>query len=298
MLIQGALGVPSFKSPWLGIPLHTQTTKEYSFVNTEVAPNISYAYQALALDEKRTPFSPTVWESPKPGTKVALKELKQTWFPGVHTSVGGGNADTSISDITLAWMMTQLSPHLAFESHYVDRQRQQNVEFYKRNNVPVTEWALGLIRRSDTGLLNAMMGRTDRTPGVYNRLDASTSETLDTSLFKTCEFIHSSVRWRWKIAHGAGLAETSEATVGKGKYEPAAMADWEFLEPGPVDESKYGKQPELKKWERHGKWVKNDGKGGFTFIVEEKIVDKSLEGELLDGWSDVKGKLGAGVVVE
>lgn len=84
----GSLGLPDLKL--LGIPLHRTSKREYAFVNTEVGYNIEYAYQALALDERRAPFSPTVWESPKPDAAVVLQELKQCWFPGVHTSIGGG----------------------------------------------------------------------------------------------------------------------------------------------------------------------------------------------------------------
>lgn len=59
-----------------------------------------------------------------------LKELKQSWFPGVHTTVGGGFQDTSISDLTLAWMMTQLSQFLAFDPGYLVRQSKANEDLY------------------------------------------------------------------------------------------------------------------------------------------------------------------------
>jgi hypothetical protein len=55
----GTLGVPTMKV--FGIPLHVGSTLQYSFINTQVAPNVENAYQALALDEMRTAFQPTVW---------------------------------------------------------------------------------------------------------------------------------------------------------------------------------------------------------------------------------------------
>ncbi|KAI0390447.1 hypothetical protein F5Y17DRAFT_461757 [Xylariaceae sp. FL0594] len=56
--------------------------------------------------------------------KGADSELVQVWFPGYHINIGGGSDDLlkkkegdfeQISMITLAWMVEQLRPHLAFE---------------------------------------------------------------------------------------------------------------------------------------------------------------------------------------
>ena len=35
--------------------------------------------------------------------------VEQAWFPGVHSDVGGGYAETGLSDITLQWMMDRVS---------------------------------------------------------------------------------------------------------------------------------------------------------------------------------------------
>jgi hypothetical protein len=45
--------------------------------------------------------------------------LKQTWFPGVHSNIGGGMDDQQLSDITLAWMLSQLDGMLDFDQDYV-----------------------------------------------------------------------------------------------------------------------------------------------------------------------------------
>jgi hypothetical protein len=89
----GSLGIPDI-GPF-------SFRKELSFIDCEVSPTVSYAFQALALDEKRKPFLPTVWQSPKCADNQ-LKVLKQTWFPGVHSNVGAGYSDTEIADLTLA----------------------------------------------------------------------------------------------------------------------------------------------------------------------------------------------------
>lgn len=289
----GSLGVPTMKI--FGIPLHTDNVIEYSFINTQVAPNVEHAYQALALDEVRTPFSPTVWESPAPGSKTALKELKQTWFPGVHTSIGGGYADTSISDITLAWMITQLSPHLSFDKSYIPAQRAQNQEFYGTKNVPVRSWAMGLIQRSDEGFLNTMTGRTVRTPGEYHPTDPMTGKAKPKKMQKTCEFVHPSVRYRIE-QKGAGLASDDGDYVGKGVYAPNALKGWNFKVSGEVE----GMTPEeVTEWREYGKWVvQRKGEDKPTFIVEEKIEPGTAEMDLIEGWPEgwngLQSKLYAG----
>src|SRR5947207_10612764 len=60
----------------------------------------------LALDERRAPFSPTLWSLSPENTKT---KLKQVWFPGHHSSVGGGDHDHGISNITIAWMVEQVT---------------------------------------------------------------------------------------------------------------------------------------------------------------------------------------------
>ena len=61
--------------------------------------DIQHAYHALALDEHRGAFRPTLWyidhemrsELEREGKPIP--ELKQVWFPGVHINSGGGSDD-------------------------------------------------------------------------------------------------------------------------------------------------------------------------------------------------------------
>lgn len=90
----GALGIPLAGLRWL-------TRKDYTFHDTELSGVVQEAYHALAIDERRKPFEPTLWmEKPKEGQHV-----EQVWFPGVHSDVGGGYPENDLSDISLEWMM-------------------------------------------------------------------------------------------------------------------------------------------------------------------------------------------------
>ena len=94
----GSLGVPDIA--WLsrlGVP---HSTVEYRFFDTDLSERIEYAFQALALDETRPPFTATLWErTPK---HRLTTDLRQCWFPGNHGNVGGGWQDCGIANMSLA----------------------------------------------------------------------------------------------------------------------------------------------------------------------------------------------------
>ncbi|KAK6386667.1 hypothetical protein LTR65_008866 [Meristemomyces frigidus] len=284
----GTLGVPEIDV--LGLKLFDSTHREYSFVNTEVPANLEYAYQALALDEERKTFSPTVWESPKPGAPSSLQILKQCWFPGVHSNIGGGYQDTSMADITLAWMVSQLQRHLTFNPNYILLQQKQNEKFYVDHNVPVRSWAMGQIWKSDAGVVNTLTGRQARTPGEYHATDPITGKQLARKLTNTREFVHPSVRYRIQ-QHGLGLA-TSDDDPGKGSYNPIALDGWTYCPPGePWRDKDLHFDESADSWDHCGKWIMQRQNGDATFIVEEQVEKGSEEAKLMDAWPGVAEKV-------
>ncbi len=89
----------------LGIPAITGGVDpiRYGFLDTNLHAKIQNAYQALAIDEHRREFPPTLWTLPK--VPVPGQTVEQVWFAGAHSDVGGGYEDGGLSDITLAWMI-------------------------------------------------------------------------------------------------------------------------------------------------------------------------------------------------
>jgi hypothetical protein len=94
-----------------------QHSLDFAFVDTTVPACVENAIHALALDETRTPFSPTMWEKPSES-----QTLTQVWFAGSHADVGGGYDETAPADITLTWMVGQLSKFMDFDSDLLDFQ--------------------------------------------------------------------------------------------------------------------------------------------------------------------------------
>ena len=87
----GSLGVPSRSLDWVD--------RGYEFHDTTLSRIVRNAYHALAIDETRPEFVPTLWTSaPKEG-----QTLEQVWFPGVHSEVGGKKG-SPLTDVPLRWM--------------------------------------------------------------------------------------------------------------------------------------------------------------------------------------------------
>lgn len=88
--------------------------RRYRTVGESIPKNIKLAIQALALDETRRHFKPMVWDERK---KLEHQELIQCWFAGNHGDVGGGNKDMTLADISLAWMIGQLTDKTHFDQN-------------------------------------------------------------------------------------------------------------------------------------------------------------------------------------
>jgi hypothetical protein len=96
----GALGIPND----LAILNLLDRFGRYEFHDTAISDRILNARHAVAVDEKRAPFTPTLWTG---GARRAT--VKQVWFPGVHCDVGGGYRETGLSDGALRWMIDEAS---------------------------------------------------------------------------------------------------------------------------------------------------------------------------------------------
>ncbi|TGJ86864.1 hypothetical protein E0Z10_g1916 [Xylaria hypoxylon] len=96
--------------PKLPRRLPQMRSHKLAFVDSKLCPSIQRGFQALALDEKRFHFQPKLWVKHKP-----TQELKQCWFRGSHANIGGGISNFGLANLSLAWMICQLHPHVKFE---------------------------------------------------------------------------------------------------------------------------------------------------------------------------------------
>ncbi|KAI8265820.1 hypothetical protein K4K58_010703 [Colletotrichum sp. SAR11_239] len=205
----GSLGWP--KMPWEKIRTD-RSADELRFASLDVHPNVEHAFHALALDEWRTAFSPTLWG--KRGNTTT--HLRQVWFPGSHSNVGGGFKDQQIATIALAWMADQLtSVGVEFSTPEMKR-----IFYTVDPSVEAREWGKGRISNpSGTTAIpdkayNAFWypwqtitgGNTvagTRTPGSYME-DGRKDVIQDPN-----ELIHPSVRIRY-LYDGLGLDDNGD----------------------------------------------------------------------------------------
>jgi uncharacterized protein (DUF2235 family) len=95
----GALGVP--------FPIFRKMFgTAYPFLNTGLRRNNEYAFHALAVDEHRKAFTPTLWTNmgatdapPRP-----IERTEQRWFVGAHANIGGGCFSDQLAQLPFQWI--------------------------------------------------------------------------------------------------------------------------------------------------------------------------------------------------
>ncbi len=94
----GAMGLPDYA-------VGGDRVDAFRFADTKLSPKVRRRFHAVALDERRGDFAPTLWEP--------ADRIEQVLFPGAHGDVGGGyptaNGESGLSDRALAWMIERLT---------------------------------------------------------------------------------------------------------------------------------------------------------------------------------------------
>ncbi len=143
----GSLGIP------IGTVLPYLTRHYYQFHDVKLSKGIEHAYQAIAIDEQRKNFEPTLWEKQE---DTHGQTLEQVWFAGTHSNVGGGYQDSGLSNIAFLWLKEKAEAcGLAFDPVYI------------RNNIceDLNQNICGELRDSKTGLFS-FLGSSNRPIGV------------------------------------------------------------------------------------------------------------------------------------
>ncbi|MET3524099.1 DUF2235 domain-containing protein [Mesorhizobium abyssinicae] len=199
------------------IPGFSRST--FNYLQTGLRIHILNGYHALAIDEHRNDFAPTLWDVRHPKDQNAviaqarpLSAVEQRWFVGAHANVGGGYQTDLLAQAPLRWMMKKAeSQGLSFRSE-VDLDGDALI-------APIADsyksFGSGLY-----AIVSPPLYRTiGRDPDV--REDGShinVNETIDASVFE---------RWRADLTYRpANLVEWAQRTkVDPGQLRTSVRAD-------------------------------------------------------------------------
>lgn len=184
----GALGVPF--QLWRKL-----RGEAYPFLNTGLRVSNNFAFHALAIDEHRKAFRPTLWTNIRSTAAVRpIEKTEQRWFVGAHANVGGGCFTDSLAQIPFDWLIAKAEKcGLTFSARHV---RPVNAHLGRISD-SYAEMAYGLYR------ILTFFRRFYRpldTPPIDEPNAANINETIDATVFQ-----------RWQTDH---------------TYRPPALKAW------------------------------------------------------------------------
>jgi hypothetical protein len=146
----GALGIPDD----LEILNFFDDPSKWKFHDTDLGDHVKNARHAMAIDEIRSNFSVTRWKNANERND-AVKEL---WFPGVHSDVGGGYSNSELANGALLWMM--------------DESEAFGLKF--RNNIKamINADPLGVMHNSYKGIFAKLRSRPRNIPAMVDENNA------------------------------------------------------------------------------------------------------------------------------
>jgi uncharacterized protein (DUF2235 family) len=177
----------------LGVPFGSRVSSSSLFHNTRLSNIYRNAYQALAIDEHRRHFSPTLWTrfapaKPHPVRRQPSRQtrVEQRWFSGAHANIGGGYRDNRLCQLSLAWLVDKAQQNgLAFRYPV-----QVDASSYRDDVIDsYAEFALGVYKAVTLGCrYHRVIGAAPRTVTNPDGTVTTVSETIDGSVFD---------RWRY-----------------------------------------------------------------------------------------------------
>jgi uncharacterized protein (DUF2235 family) len=190
----GAVGLDAGEIPGI-------SSSTFDYLQTGLRIHILNGYHALAVDEHRKKFAPTLWDvhiKKDPNAPHArprtLSEVEQRWFVGAHANVGGGYETDLLAQAPLRWMMQKAKTHgLTFRSEVIldgDAINAPIADSYKVFGYGLYSWVSSPLYRS--------VGEEPRIRDDGSQ--ANVNETIDASVF---------ARWR-----------------ADPNYRPANLVEW------------------------------------------------------------------------
>lgn len=104
----GSLGIPA------GFVFADTFNQRYQFHDLSLSRIVQHARHAIAIDERRLTFKPTLWDNLDTLNEAASNASRsldggqpylQQWFPGDHATIGGGGDVNGLWQASLVWVV-------------------------------------------------------------------------------------------------------------------------------------------------------------------------------------------------
>ena len=158
----GTLGVPENFALLHGL---LDWLQPFRFKDTKLNEYVRHARHAVAMDERRETFTPTLWTETGERETGKHPTVKQIWFPGVHGDVGGGHVQCGLSDGALDWM--------------IDEARHQGLAFRDKIREQLRPNPQGVLHKSDDGVFGLMSMQPRNVPQLHDGATAFHKSAID-----------------------------------------------------------------------------------------------------------------------
>jgi uncharacterized protein (DUF2235 family) len=169
----GALGIPFGNIPGV-------SRSGFGWLETGLRLPTENAFHAMAIDEHRGAFSPTLWtvrQKAKMAPPREIESVEQRWFVGAHANVVGGYQSDLLAQIPLRWMMKKASLHgLAFKND-IDLDEKATAADIKDS---YTQFMYGIYSKFSKRYYRPIGEAPRETDGETH---SSVNETIDASVF-------------------------------------------------------------------------------------------------------------------
>ena len=120
----GALGIPGNSI------FASRFNRRYQFHDLALSRMVKSARHALAINERQSTFEPTPWSNldalntAAGASHAAAPPYEQIWFPGDHSTVGGGTTVNGLWQAALVWVVEgAVSRGLAIDEAWLEQYR-------------------------------------------------------------------------------------------------------------------------------------------------------------------------------
>ncbi|KAF8521484.1 hypothetical protein JB92DRAFT_3277272 [Gautieria morchelliformis] len=198
----GSLGLPE------ELTFSSKRIKDlFGFSDKRLGSHVQHAFHAMALNETRADFNVAKFEQTPEG-RAKGQVLKQVWFAGSHSDIGGGWESHDLSDLSLAWMVSNIEKMLSLDRTYLDSLPR-----------PVAPWGQQLPHDPATGVFK-LATEIQRT--LPTQTDEITHEMVHPSvLYQTIKLPQLMDNVKANPSLVARLLETEEIIKTHWKYDPS-----------------------------------------------------------------------------